>query len=127
MSAVRVVALLVALVSLSAAEPPRAVLRTRQYRPSETRSGELAFVGVDGKQFDSPQQQLELSPGRHTLSLRLWFVVKDRVETVDIPFTDSFKAHRYLIGGGFIPSGEFRMIVEDEDERPPGVKSPNAN
>jgi hypothetical protein len=127
MNTVRVVALFVTLVSVAAAGPPRAVLRTRQYRPSETRSGELAFIGVDGKALHSPQRQLTLSPGRHTLSLRLWFLVKGRVETVDIPFTDSFKGHHYMIGGGFIPSGVFRMIVEDEDERPPGVKSPNAN
>jgi hypothetical protein len=82
-------------------------------------------VAVDGKSFDSPQPRVTVSPGHHSLTVRAWFLVKGHVETVDIPLTETFKPHAYLIDGGFLPSGMFRLMLEDEDERPRGVKHRN--
>ena len=124
MSVLRAVSLFLLLASVSPAATPRTVLRTMQHRPSETRSCELMFVAVDGKSFGSPKQRLSLPPGRHSLSIRMWFLVKGRLDTVDIPWAQSFKAHAYMIDGGFLPNGQFQLRIEDENERPPGVRLP---
>ncbi|MEY2571789.1 MAG: hypothetical protein QOJ87_2 [Verrucomicrobiota bacterium] len=79
-------------------------------------------MALDGKSLGSPKQKLSVSSGRHSIVVRVWFIAKGRPETVDVPLTETFKPHRYLLDGGFVPSGRFNLVLEDEDERPAGEK-----
>ena len=122
MRALPLISLFIAFASVCAASTPRTTIRTQQHRASDVRSCELTLIAVDGKSLGSPKQKLSLSPGGHSIVIRVWFVAKGRAETVDVPLTETFKAHRYLLDGGFVPSGRFNLVLEDEDERPPGEK-----
>jgi hypothetical protein len=121
MRALSLVSLLVAFASI-AASPPRTTIRTQQHQASDVRSCELTLVALDGESLGTPKQKLSVSPGRHSVVVRVWFIAKGRAETVDVPLTVTFKAHRYLLDGGFVPSGHLNLVFEDEDEQPAGEK-----
>jgi hypothetical protein len=125
MAAFRVLSVFLLLAGVCSGGTARTTLRTKQHKASDVRSCEVMIVGIDGKSLSSPQQKLTLSPGRHALSIRVWFLVKEQLQTVDAPLADVFKPHRYLIDGGFVPSGKLELVLEDEDERPAGVKPIN--
>jgi hypothetical protein len=125
MNLFRVAALLLLLAALLEAAKPRTVVRTVKHRASETRSCELMLIAVDGKSLGTPRQDVTLSPGHHALSVRAWFLAKGKVWTTDLSIAEAFKPHAYLIDGGFLPSGKFELMLEDEDERPRGVKHEN--
>ena len=125
MGALRTLVLFSLLADVSFGGTPRTTLRTKQHKTSDVRSCELMIVSVDGKRLASPQQQMTVAPGRHSLSIRVWFLTKGHFKTVDVPLTESFKPHAYMLDGGFVPSGKFDLVLEDEDERPPGVRPTN--
>jgi hypothetical protein len=121
MTVVRALALLVVCASVCAAGQPRTFIRVQRH--SEPHSCVLAIVAVDGKSLPAPQKQITLSPGRHHLSIRVWLGGADgRVVHADAPLEQSFKPHRYWIDGEMRKGGLFKLIIEDENERPPGVK-----
>jgi hypothetical protein len=85
----------------------------------------LAIVAIDGKSLSSARKQVSLSPGKHHLSIRVWLGdANDRVVHADAPLEKTFKPHRYWIDGEMRKGGLFKLIIQDEDERPPGVKRP---
>ena len=102
---------------------PRTVIRV-QIHP-EPHSCVLAIVAIDGKSLSSPQKRVSLSPGRHHLSIRVWLGGADRsVLHADAPLDQTFKPHHYWIDGEMRKGGLFKLVVEDDDERPAGVKRP---
>jgi hypothetical protein len=103
------------------AGPPQAFIRVAIH--SEPHSCVLAIVAIDGKSLPSPIKQASFSPGRHHLSIRVWTGDdQDRVVHADAPLKQSFKPHHYWIDGEMNKSGLFKLVVEDEDERPPNIK-----
>lgn len=121
MSFLRPLTLLVALASICAAGQPRTFIDVQRH--PEPHSCVLAIVAIDGKSLRSPQKQVSLSPGRHRLSIRVWLGGADRsVVNADALLDQSFKPHRYWIDGEMLKGGLFRLRIEDEDERPPGVQ-----
>ena len=103
------------------AGPPQAFIRVAIH--SEPHSCVLAIVAIDGKSLPSPIKQASFSPGRHHLSIRVWTGDdQNRVVHADAPLEQSFKPHHYWIDGEMNKSGLFKLVVEDEDERPPNVK-----
>jgi len=102
---------------------PRTFIRVQSH--PEPHSCVLAIVAIDGKSLPSPQKQVSLSPGRHHLSIRVWLGGADRsVVHADAPLAQTFKPHRYWIDGEMGKRGLFKLVVEDDDERPAGVKRP---
>jgi hypothetical protein len=123
MSVARALAFLIVSASLGAAGQPRAVV-TVQSHP-ELHSCVLAIAAIDGKSLPSTMKQVSLSPGRHHLSIRVWLGdAQDKVVHADAPLEQSFKPHHYWIDGEMRKGGLFKLIIQDEDERPPGVKRP---
>jgi len=88
----------------------------------EPHSCALSIVAIDGKSLPSPRKQVSLSPGRHHLSIRVWLGMREGIVHADAPLDHSFKTHHYWIDGEMSKSGLFKLLVEDEDERPLGVK-----
>ena len=100
---------------------PRTFIQVQSH--PEPHSCVLAIVAIDGKSLPSPQKEVNLSPGRHHLSIRVWLGGADRsVVHADAPLVQTFKPHRYWIDGEMGKGGLFKLHIEDEDERPPGVK-----
>jgi hypothetical protein len=123
MSVLRALTLLIAGTSICAAGQPRALVQVAFY--PEPHSCVLAIVAIDGKSLASPRKRVMLSPGRHHLSIRVWLGnAEDKVVHADAPLEQSFKPHRYWIDGEMRKGGLFKLIIQDEDERPPGVKRP---
>ncbi|MEY2563211.1 MAG: hypothetical protein QOH88_1404 [Verrucomicrobiota bacterium] len=101
--------------------PPQAFIRVAIH--SEPHSCVLAIVAIDGKSLPSPIKQASFSPGRHQLSIRVWTGDdQNRVVHADAPLEQSFKPHHYWLDGEMSKSGLFKLLVEDEDERPPNIK-----
>jgi hypothetical protein len=48
--------------------------------------------------------------------------MREGIVHADAPLDHSFKANHYWIDGEMSKSGLFKLLVEDEDERPLGVK-----
>ena len=121
MSVLRTLTLLIASASVCAAGQPRTFIRVQRH--PEPHSCVLAIVAIDGKSLPSPQKQVNLPPGRHNLSIRVWLGdAHDRVVHADAPLKQTFKPHRYWIDGEMLKGGLFHLRIEDEDERPLGVK-----
>jgi len=120
---VRALALLVACASLCVAGQPRTSIHIQQHRPAEKHSCALAIVAVDGKRLSSPQQQVSFPPGKHNLTIRVRALLGATWYEADAPLQNTFKPHRYMLDGEFSQNGKLRLILEDEDERPPGVKT----
>jgi hypothetical protein len=123
MSVLRVLTVLIASASVCAAGQPRTFIRVQRH--PEPHSCVLAIVAIDRRSLPSPQKRVSLSPGRHHLSIRVWLGKREGIIHADAPLDQSFKAHRYWIDGEMSKSGLFRLVVEDEDERPRGVKTAN--
>jgi hypothetical protein len=62
------------------------------------------------------------SPAVADLSIRVWLGMREGIVHADAPLDYSFKTHHYWIDGEMSKSGLFTLHVEDEDERPLGVK-----
>ncbi len=121
MNVLRALTFFLACASVATAGPPRTFVRVATH--PEWHSCALSIVAVDGKPFASPQKEVTFSPGRHHLSIRVWLGRKrEGIIHVDAPFDQVFKPHRYWIDGEVSKSGVFTLLVEDEDERPPGAK-----
>ena len=121
MSVARALTLLIASASICAAAQPQAFIRVAIH--PEPHSCVLAIVAIDGKPLPAAMKQASLSPGRHHLSLRVWLGdAQDKVVHADAPLEQSFKPHHYWIDGEMSKSGLFKLVVEDEDERPPNIK-----
>jgi hypothetical protein len=100
---------------------PRTFIRVQTH--PEPHSCVLAIAAIDGKSLPLPLKEVSLSPGRHRLAIRVWLGAADRsIVHADAPLDQSFKPHRYWIDGELSKTGLLRLVVEDEDERPPGVK-----
>jgi hypothetical protein len=103
------------------AGPPQAFIRVAIH--SEPHSCVLAIAAIDNKSLPSPIKQASFSPGRHHLSIRVWTGDdQNRVVHADAPLEQSFKPHHYWIDGEMNKSGLFKLVVEDEDERPLNIK-----
>jgi hypothetical protein len=124
MSVVRTLALLLVYASLCAAGQPRTFIRIQQHPPPEYHSCFLYIVAVDGKVLRSPQRQISLPPGQHRLSIRVRLISGGALIHADAPLEQSFKPHHYWLDGEMLKGGLFHLIIQDEDERPPGVKPP---
>ena len=123
MSLARAITLLIASASVCGAGQQRAFVRVATH--PEPHSCVLAIVAIDGKALPSPQKQASLSVGKHHLSIRVWLGdANDRVVHADAPLEQTFKPHHYWIDGEMRKGGLFKLIIQDEDERPPGIKRP---
>jgi len=100
---------------------PQAFLRVAIH--PEPHSCVHAIVAIDGKSLPSPMKQASLSAGRHHLSIRVWTGdAQNKVVHADAPLEESFKPHHYWIDGEMSQSGLFKLVLEDEDERPSNIK-----
>ncbi len=82
----------------------------------------ITFVSIDGHRLPNPQLRVELSPGKHHLSLginiRLLGWANAGATPLAAPFDSSFKAgHHYTFDGTLSDSGEFTLRVIDETEQ----------
>jgi hypothetical protein len=120
MSVVRALTVLIASASVCAAGQPHALIRVATHPEPHTCA--LSIVAIDGKFLPVPQKQVSLSAGRHHLSIRVWLGMREGIVHADAPLDHMFKTHHYWIDGEMSKSGLLRLLIEDEDERPPGVK-----
>jgi hypothetical protein len=88
----------------------------------------IKFIAVDGRSLKSPQRQITVPPGRHHLVLRVnlpalgWKFPEVPSGVADAPYDDTFEArHHYTADGKLTRTGEFSLLVVDEDKRPPGA------
>jgi hypothetical protein len=106
---------LLAAVCLSFAAPPTASIIALQ-----DKSCAIAIVGVDGHPIKAPQQKISVSPGHHTLLLRISPAAYPTFSNnITLP-DQTFEANgRYSVKGVFTPStGRLGVEFSDEKKRP---------